>query len=57
MQQTAHKAIAAALMSLMSLTALFVPGVEAFVQPELVQALAALAAPFAVYWIPNRSIK
>lgn len=56
MQQSAHKAVAAALSAAVSLAALFVPGVERIVAPELIMALATILSPVLVYWVPNRPV-
>lgn len=57
MHQTAHKAIAAMLASAVSLVAIFVPGVDQLVSPEIVSAVAAIVTPLLVYFVPNKQVR
>ena len=57
MKQTAHKAVAAALSSVVALVALFVPAVGDYASPELVAAVATIITPVVVYLVPNKVLQ
>lgn len=52
--QTAHKAIAAALTGTVGILAMFIPGIEDVISPEVIAAIATIAAAVLVYAIPNQ---
>jgi|AACY02.16.fsa_nt_gi hypothetical protein len=52
--QTEHKAWATLLSGLAGVAAMFIPGVEEVLPPEVIAALAVVVATFATWAIPNR---